>query len=166
MASARTIVVTVPDMIGDSDLEPLRQLGEVRYHETDHVTEEQLAELCAGFDYLMLNYDVIKQLSADFYGHDNVRRLRAISADITGMDWASPEHAEKNGVKLLNIPHYSTESVAETILAVPVWWGSGASGRGSQSCCRRSAWRWRYGARRPGRATRTTRSRTCSRRVR
>jgi glycerate dehydrogenase len=104
-------------MIGDSDLEPLRQLGEVQYHETDHVTEEQLAELCAGFDYLMLNYDVIKQLSADFYGHDNVRRLRAISADITGMDWASPEHAEKNGVKLLNIPHYSTESVAETTLA-------------------------------------------------
>ncbi|ASW55789.1 2-hydroxyacid dehydrogenase [Plantactinospora sp. KBS50] len=117
MTSAKTIVVTVPGMIADGDLEPLRQLGEVRYHETDQVTEEQLAELCASFDYLMLNYDVIKRLSPDFYRHDNIRALSAISADITGMDWASPEHAATNGVKLLNIPHYSTESVAETILA-------------------------------------------------
>lgn len=117
MTSARTIVVTVPDMIGDDDLEPLRGLGEVQYHETNRVTEEELARLCAGFDYLMLNYDVIKELSADFYRHENVRRLSAISADITGMDWASPEHAARNGVKLLNIPHYSTESVAETVLA-------------------------------------------------
>ena len=117
MISARTLVVTVPDMISEEDLAPLRERSEVEYREFGKVAEADLASLCAGFDYLMLNYDVIKHLTPGFYADSHVQSLRAISADITGMDWASPESARDSQVRLLNIPHYSTESVAETIVA-------------------------------------------------
>jgi phosphoglycerate dehydrogenase-like enzyme len=117
MQKPRTIVVTVPGMIGDSDLAELREYSEVEYKEIDKVDEERLAALCDGFDYLMLNYDVVKKLSEQFYANAPVKRLKAIAADITGMDWSSPAGARREGVTLLNIPHYSTESVAESILS-------------------------------------------------
>ena len=116
MAMPRTLVVTVPGMISDEGLSGLRQRSEVDYVERDSVSEQELADLCAGHDYLMLNYDVIKQLTPAFYEHENVRALEAISTDITGMDWAATAGAARHGVRLLNIPHYSTESVAESIL--------------------------------------------------
>lgn len=117
MTKPKTLVVTVRDMIGEEDLVPLRQVSEVDYHETAAVSEAELAERCGGYDYLMLNYDVIKHISDSFYAAPNVKALSAIATDITGMDWASPHAAAINGVRLLNIPHYSTESVAETTLA-------------------------------------------------
>jgi phosphoglycerate dehydrogenase-like enzyme len=113
----KTLIVTVPDMIGDEDLAPLRAVSEVDYRELPSITEQDLANACEGYDYLMLNYDVAKKLSDGFYQHPGVQRLKAISADITGMDWASPKGARDNDVILLNIPHYSTESVAESVLA-------------------------------------------------
>jgi phosphoglycerate dehydrogenase-like enzyme len=117
VATPRTLLVTVPGMIDDSDLEPLRAETEVVYHEVAGVSEDTLVSLCAGYDYLMLNYDVIKKLSPQFYMQATVRKLKAVSVDITGMDWASPESAVAEGIHLMNIPHYSTESVAETYLA-------------------------------------------------
>lgn len=116
MGKARTVIATVPGMISEPDWEPLARVSEVVYHEADSIDEAELAALCDGFDYLMLNYDVVKKLSEAFYEAEPVRSLQAISADITGMDWASPAAASANGVVLLNIPHYSTESVAESIL--------------------------------------------------
>jgi glycerate dehydrogenase len=117
MDKPKTLVVTVPDMIEQRDLEPLNGKSDVTYREMEHVDEDELAKLCEGYEYLMLNYDVIKELSSRFYDHENVRQLKAISVDITGMDWSSPAAAREAGVVLLNIPHYSTESVAESILA-------------------------------------------------
>lgn len=116
MNKSKTIVVTVPGMIDDDDLAPLRHRSEVDYREMANIGEADLASLCGGYDYLMLNYDVVKKLSEDFYSSQNVRNLKAIAADITGMDWASPQGALDNGITLLNIPHYSTESVAESVL--------------------------------------------------
>jgi phosphoglycerate dehydrogenase-like enzyme len=104
-------------MISEDDLAPLRDRSDVDYHEVATISETNLANLCANYDYLMLNYDVIHKLSEEFYTHQSVRQLKAIAADITGMDWASPHAAAQNNVLLLNIPHYSTESVAETTLA-------------------------------------------------
>jgi phosphoglycerate dehydrogenase-like enzyme len=117
MQKPKTLVVTIPGMIGDSDLAELREYSEVEYREVDRIDEQSLASLCVGFDYLMLNYDVVKKLSEQFYTYAPVRSLKAIAADITGMDWASPSGASREGVMLLNIPHYSTESVAESVLA-------------------------------------------------
>lgn len=115
--ATRTLIVTVPGMIAETDYAPLAQLSEVTYHEAAQISESELDALCAGYDYLMLNYDVVEHLSADFYGLPHIKALRAISVDITGVDWASPESAEAHSIPLLNIPHYSTESVAESTLA-------------------------------------------------
>jgi phosphoglycerate dehydrogenase-like enzyme len=117
MPKPKTLIVTVPGMIGDNDLAELRKYSDVDYREFDRIDEEALASLCEGFDYLMLNYDVVTKLSEQFYAYRPVKGLKAIAADITGMDWASPSGARREGVTLLNIPHYSTESVAESILA-------------------------------------------------
>lgn len=117
MSKPETLIVTVPDMIGPDDWEPLLEFSNVSYRELDLIDEVALARECAGYDYLMINYDVVKALTAGFYASPEVLALQAISTDITGMDWASPTAAAEAGVLLLNIPHYSTESVAESILA-------------------------------------------------
>jgi lactate dehydrogenase-like 2-hydroxyacid dehydrogenase len=122
MATSKTLVVTIPDMIGEVDLAPLKELSTVDYREMAKISEEELAALCEGYDYLMLNYDVVPtvgkfKLTDKFYSKPAVKALKAIATDITGMDWSSPKEAEANGIVLLNIPHYSTESVAESILA-------------------------------------------------
>lgn len=116
MTQHKTLVVTTPGMIDDADLAPLRLISEVDYRELAHIGENALAKLCLGCDYLMLNYDVVKKLTEEFYISPDIRSLKAISADITGMDWASPGAARRHGVMLLNTPRYSTESVAESIL--------------------------------------------------
>lgn len=114
---SNTVVVTIPGMISSADLDPLRQCSEIEYIEREKVTEAELASLCEGRDYLMINYDVIKEISPSFYADARVKSLSGISADITGMDWAAPEAAAAEGVTLYNIPHYSSRSVAESIVS-------------------------------------------------
>ncbi len=116
MTLPKTLVVTVPGMIGEADLKPLKGLSEVVYTEKPSVTQIELAEMCKGSDYLMLNYDVVKKLDDGFYSHPNVQAIKAISVDITGMEWANPPLAKAHNVLLLNVPRYSTESVAESTL--------------------------------------------------
>ncbi len=118
----RTLVVTIPGMIGETDLVPLRERSNVDYCELESITEADLAEKCAGYDYLMLNMDVVPKtgslkLTEAFYGQPTVRNLKAIAVDMTGMDYFSPKAAAAAGVMLQNIPHYSSRSVAESILA-------------------------------------------------
>jgi len=112
----KVLVVTIPGMIGEPDLAPLSSRAHVEYRELSGVTEGDLARLCDGYDYLMLNYDVVKHLGDSFYDDPSVRQLKAISFDMTGVDWASPHSAARNGIPLLNVPHYSTDSVAESTL--------------------------------------------------
>jgi phosphoglycerate dehydrogenase-like enzyme len=122
MALPKTLIVTVPGMIGEEDIKPLRAVSDVTYDERESMSEAELAASCEGYEYLMLNYDVVPtvgpvKLSDDFYRNQHVKALKAIATDITGMDWASPNSAVQNGALLLNIPHYSTRSVAESILS-------------------------------------------------
>jgi glycerate dehydrogenase len=122
MKKVNTLVATIPGMIGDADLAPLRAKSEVRYCERESISEAELAEMCAGFDCLMLNMDVVPKqgsvkLTERFYDSPAVRRLKTIAIDMTGMDYFSPGAARSAGVQLQNIPHYSSRSVAESILA-------------------------------------------------
>lgn len=110
------LVVSVPDWIGEEHLAGLRELADVTVRNVDKITEDELALMVEGFDYLMLEFDVLDGLSPAFYEYESVRSLRAMSCDVTGMDWASPAAARANGVPLLQVPDYSTRSVAETIL--------------------------------------------------
>src|SRR5262249_22544939 len=94
----------------------------VDYRELPSIAEVDLAKSCAGYDYLMLNMDVVPKsgslkLTENFYAHSSVRRLKTIAVDMTGMDYFSPKAAAAAGVMLQNIPHYSSQSVAESILA-------------------------------------------------
>ncbi len=111
----KTTIVTIPNMISESDWQPLVALGEVEYIERDSITEEELLELIRDSKYLMLNYDVVKKLSEHFYQQITARKLplKAISTDITGMTWAQSALAKNHGVRLLNTPRHSTLSVAE-----------------------------------------------------
>lgn len=122
MTMPKTLVVTIAGMISENDLAPLRDVSEVNYHEVPSIGELELAELCAGFDYLMLNMDVVTKsgslkLTEGFYGHPGTERLRGLAVDMTGMDYFSPRAASRRGLILQNIPHYSSQSVAESILA-------------------------------------------------
>lgn len=122
MKRPKTLVVTIPGMIGDEDLKPLSGLSDVTYRELGSTSESELATMCDGFDYLMLNMDAVTKtgklkLTPGFYGHPAVRSLKGIAVDMTGMDYFSPAAAEAAGVMLQNIPHYSSQSVAESIVA-------------------------------------------------
>jgi len=117
----KTVVVTIPGMIFDADLNRLSAQTEVKYVEVDKVTEDSLAGLTAGADVLMLNFDVVVngcgELSADFWQREELATLKAVSFDMTGIDWSSPSAALAKGLVLMNIPHYSTQSVAESVMA-------------------------------------------------
>lgn len=122
MTKLKTLVATIPGMIGEKDLAPLRELSDVTYYEADSISETELADKCGGYDYLMLNMDIVTKsgnlkLTPDFYANSNVQNLKAIAIDMTGMDYFSPQAAEEAGIMLQSIPHYSSQSVAESILA-------------------------------------------------
>ncbi len=110
-----TTIVTIPDMITSDDWQLLSKKSDVQYIERDKVSEDELLDIIAKSDYLMLNRDVVDELTDNFYKQIRERRLplKAISTDITGMSWAAPEAAKKHGILLMNTPNYSTVSVAE-----------------------------------------------------
>jgi len=122
MTRPKTLVVTIPGMISEKDLIPLRERSDVEYCELKSISESDLAKRCAGFDFLMLNMDVLPKigstkLTETFYSQPAVWALKTIALDMTGMDYFSPRAAAAAGVLLQNIPHYSSQSVAESILA-------------------------------------------------
>lgn len=122
MSKPKTLIVTISGMIGENDLISLRKRSDVEYFETSTISESELADKCAGYSYLMLNMDVVPKtgdlkLTEAFYSHPNVRNLKTIAVDMTGMDYFSPKAAASAGVRLQNIPHYSSQSVAESILS-------------------------------------------------
>lgn len=120
MSKPITTIVTIADMIAPGDWEKLGEKSEVVYVERDKVTEDELLGIIAKSDYLMLNRDVVDELTEHFYQQIKERKLplKAISTDITGMTWASPEIAKKHSMLLMNTPNYSTVSVAEFSLTV------------------------------------------------
>lgn len=122
MCKPKTLVATIPGMISERDLEPVRAVSDVTYFETEPMEESELAAHCDGFDYLMLNMDVLTtkkgaKLTREFYTHPKTQLLRSIAVDMTGMDYFSPSEAAARNLTLQNIPHYSSQSVAESILA-------------------------------------------------
>lgn len=121
-AKPKTLVVTIAGMIDRKDLGPLKEVSQVDYHEVKSISEDALAKKCSGYDYLMINMDALPlkgnvKLTSKFYSSKSIEGLKMISVDMTGLDYFSPEEAETNGVKLKNISDYSTESVAESVVA-------------------------------------------------
>jgi phosphoglycerate dehydrogenase-like enzyme len=118
-SKASVLVVSIKGIIDQSDLTSLKKIANVDLVITEPVSEEKLAEMCSGYDFLMLNMDSVKQkgnykLTRSFYS--KVKNLKAICVDMTGLDYFSPEEAKKHNVELVETNDYSTRSVAETIL--------------------------------------------------
>ncbi|MEI6481387.1 MAG: NAD(P)-dependent oxidoreductase [Candidatus Saccharibacteria bacterium] len=121
MSKPITTIVTVADMIAPKDWWRLEAKSEVRYVEVENISEEELLTHVSESDYLMIDPDAVGfVIKESFYQKVKERKLplKAISADITGMSWASPDAAKKHGMLLMNTADYSTVSVAEFTLAL------------------------------------------------
>ena len=109
----KILIATIDGMIERSDVAPLEVFANVDWLVQESIDEVELANKAKDYDYLMLNFDIVKNLSGQFYDIVKGSNLKAISADITGMDWAKPKLAKEAGIALLNTSDYCTESVAE-----------------------------------------------------
>lgn len=113
----KLLIATVPGMIEETDIKELATFCEIDWVIRDHMEEVELAQIAKEYDYLMLNFDIIKKLTSAFYDLVKNTKLKAISTDITDMNWAQPKLAKEAGIKLLNTTNYCTEGVAEYTIA-------------------------------------------------
>ena len=109
----KLLIVTIPNMIEKQDTKELSKFCDIDWIVKDNINEVELANKAKEYDYLMLNFDIIESLTEVFYNIVKDTRLKVISTDITGMDWAKPKMAKERGIYLLNTTNYCTESVAE-----------------------------------------------------
>ena len=86
MSHSKVLIASVPGMLEEEHWRPLQEHAQVDYIESDHMDSMELAPLCSGYEYLMLNYDLVQRLPKDFYAHPGVSNLKGISCDITGMN--------------------------------------------------------------------------------
>jgi len=122
----KILLVTMPGMwdMTPTDLAPLRIHADVDVVETKHITETQLAQKCAGYDWLMLNMDPLpfpdpnrmEKLTSVFYNHPGIMGLKGINVDMTDADFFSPQLARAKGILIQDSPNTTTESVAESAL--------------------------------------------------
>lgn len=109
----KLLIATIPNMIEKEDADNLSKFCKIDWIIKDNISEEELANVAKDYDYLMLNFDVVENLTESFYNIVKNSKLKVISTDITGMDWAKPKLAKESGIYLLNTTNYCTESVAE-----------------------------------------------------
>ena len=109
----KLLIATIPNMIEKQDTKELSKFCDIDWIIKDNINEIELANKAKEYDYLMLNFDIIENLTEVFYNIVKDTRLKVISTDITGMDWAKPKMAKERGIYLLNTTNYCTESVAE-----------------------------------------------------
>ena len=109
----KLLIATIPNMIEKQDTKGLAKFCDIDWIVKDNINEVELANKAKEYDYLMLNFDIIENLTEAFYNIVKNTRLKVISTDITGMDWAKPKMAKESGIYLLNTSNYCTESVAE-----------------------------------------------------
>lgn len=109
----KLLIATIEGMIEKEDVKELEKFAQVDWLVKSHISDTELANIAKDYDYLMLNFDIVENLSEEFYNIVKSSNLKAISTDITGMDWAKPKLAKAAGIALLNTSNYCTESVAE-----------------------------------------------------
>lgn len=109
----KLLIATIDGMINKEDIKELEKIALVDWLVKDQISDVELANIAKDYDYLMLNFDIVKELTEEFYKIVKNTTLKVISTDITGMDWAKPKLAKESGIYLLNTSNYCTESVAE-----------------------------------------------------
>ncbi|MBE5805959.1 MAG: hypothetical protein E7313_04525 [Clostridiales bacterium] len=109
----KLLIATIPGMINNDDIKVLEDFCNIDWIVQDKISDIELAVKAKNYDYLMLNFDIVEKLSDEFYSIVANSKLKVISTDITGMDWAKPKLAKEKNIYLLNTSNYCTESVAE-----------------------------------------------------
>jgi len=113
----KLLIATINGMIEKSDVKELEKFCNIDWIVQDKISDIELANIAKDYDYLMLNFDIVENLIEEFYNIVSNSKLKVISTDITGMDWAKPNIAKEKGIYLLNTSNYCTESVAEYTIA-------------------------------------------------
>ena len=88
-------------MIEKEDITELSKIADLDWLVKDHIDEIELATISKDYDYLLINYDIVENLSEEFYKIIANTRLKAISTDIAGMDLAKPKAAKESGIPQL-----------------------------------------------------------------
>ena len=109
----KLLIATISGMIEKEDVKDLESFCDIDWIVKEKIEDIELANISKDYDYLMLNFDIVENLSEEFYNIVSNSKLKVISTDITGMDWAKPRIAKQKGIYLLNTSNYCTESVAE-----------------------------------------------------
>lgn len=113
----------------EKDLTELKKVSDLTvrfFTKKDRMTEKKLAEMCDGYNHLMLNADFLPmqfysktntcKISPEFYQYDSVKQLDAFNIDYTDADLFSPVSATKNKVNIQTCPNATTRSVAESVV--------------------------------------------------
>ena len=95
---------------GDLSYDCLRQFGELTIY--DRTAPEEVIERAKDADALLINKVVLgeKELA-------QLPRLRYIGVQATGYNVVDVEAARRHGITVTNIPAYSTDSVAQMVMA-------------------------------------------------
>jgi len=126
----KVLLVGKTSMVNDvwkikpNDLAQLKRFADVDLVTVDSMSEEKLAKMCEGYDYLMLNMDFLPfpdpnkmdKLTEKFYNNPGIKNLKGINVDMTDGDFFSPHLARQKGIFLQTSPNAVTRSVAESAL--------------------------------------------------
>lgn len=97
--------------IGDTDLTPISSLGD--YTEYEETLPSQVVERCAGVQIVITNKVCLFKAEMDA-----LPELKLICVAATGTNNIDTEYAAQLGIKVMNVPSYSTQSVAEATFAM------------------------------------------------
>jgi len=96
---------------GDNPWAPVAKLGELEI--LDRTTPEQTVERCRGAEIVLTNKVVLDQNVLS-----QLPELKFIAVTATGYNVVDVEFANANGIKVSNVPVYSTDSVAQHVFAM------------------------------------------------
>lgn len=110
-------VVTTPEMLAQVDIESLRNQYDVQLIERSAISGEELLEILNPCIDILINYDCCRERTAPILYALSLKGIRAISVDMTGVEWINSDAAIKLGIQIFSVSNYCTDSVSEHIIA-------------------------------------------------
>lgn len=95
----------------DLDLSPLESLGETKVYQS--TSPDEVADRIGDCDVAVLNKVKLNESNLR-----HAKKLKLICITATGFDNVSAEECKRRGIALCNVSGYSTDSVAQTTLAI------------------------------------------------
>ena len=105
-------------------LEQIRQLGEVVFVPSrEEMSNGNLVKLFAGIELLAADPDVLGGFEKATKGRskmllESLTEVKYVALSSTATGWIDMNYCNSRGIMVMNVPHYSTESVAEQTLGL------------------------------------------------